>query len=375
MLKAFLLVVASLYSRIEHPNIYGTRTTTQKRMAHRSYFVTGANNGVGLEATRMLALHFSEDHCFEGDDKNDEYFNTTIYLLCRSEAKAQTAIQDIASSLEILGTNFNNVNLRFMRFDAYDDEQTICKNIELALQGQPDPLTIGGILLNAGGFGEKQSSNQRRTNETTNEACGIAKLNLIGHVYLVKHLLSCCKQDASTRIVAVGSEAAFCTPGTDFDNADFAAHLTGNVPAKDKLMGTDYAWTKGIIALYWAAYARHNPQLFVLVVSPGAIPSTKLLDQGRVSGALKAIARLSQCFGGSHTVRDGAQRCLWALLGTGPFDSSEATVSSGSFWASTKGFVKEFGNVANLPKGKFVADKVLQDKAWAAVQTIVGEES
>ncbi len=346
-------------------------------MGHRSYFVSGANNGVGLEATRMLALHFAEDHYFEGENRGDDGANATIYLLCRSEGKARSAIQDIESSLESLGTNPNHVRLRFMKFNAYDDERTIRKNVELALQDEPNPPTIGGILLNAGGFGEKHSSNQRPTKEATNEACGIAKLNLIGHVHLVKHLLSCCKQDSSTRIVAVGSEAAFCTPGTDFDNADFEAHLKGTVPSKDKMMGTDYAWTKGILALYWAAYARNNPHLFVLVVSPGAIPSTSLLDQGRVSGALKAIARLSQCFGGSHTVRDGAQRYLWALLGTGPFDLSETTitVSSGSFWASTKGFAKEFGNVATLPKGKFVENKVLQDKAWEAVQTIVGEES
>ena len=113
----------------------------------------------------------------------------------------------------------------------------------------------------------------------------------------------------------------------------------------------------------------------MLVVSPGAIPSTKLLDQGRVSGALKAIARLSQCFGGSHTVRDGAQRYLWALLGTGPFDSTETKVSSGSFWASTKGFAKGFGDVATLPRGIFVTDELLQEKAWAAVQSIVAESN
>ncbi len=332
--------------------------TNANTMGHRSYFVTGANNGCGFEATRMLALRLSK-----GNDNNDGI--VTIYLLCRSEEKANVAIQQIRQSL---GEN-SRVRLENMKFDAYDDEPTIRKNISLALQGETNPPTIAGILLNAGGFGELQSDNTN-TEESVPEACGIAKLNLIGHVFLVRNLLNLCKTDSSTRIVPVASEAAFAALGMDYEAADFVAHLSGTVAKKDKMMGADYGWTKGILALYWAAYARHHPEHIVAIVSPGAIPSTKLMNQGAVSPALRTIAKITQwqCFGGSHTVQDGAERYVTALMGIGPFG---AGFSSGEFWASTRGFAKDFGKVAELKKGKFVADAKLQDKAWAAVQTFV----
>lgn len=331
-------------------------------MSHRSYFVTGANNGCGFEATRMLALRLSEAN---DNDNNED--NVTIYLLCRSEEKANAAIQEIRKSL----VENNRVHLKFMKFDAYDDEATIRKNISHAIQGEENPPTIAGILLNAGGFGELQpADNNKNTEESVPGACGIAKLNLIGHIFLVRNILNLCKTDSSTRIVPVASEAAFATPGMDYETADFVAHLSGTVAKKDKMMGADYGWTKGILALYWAAYAKHHPEHVVATVSPGAVPSTKLMNQGAVSPALRTIAKITQwqCFGGSHTVQDGAERYVMALLGTGPFGDG---FTSGEFWASTRGFAKDFGKVAELKKGKFVADVKLQDKAWTAVQTFV----
>jgi len=334
-------------------------TESENAMVHRSYFVTGANNGCGFEATRLLALQLSEA---QNTNNNKNNGATTIFLLCRSEEKANVAIQEIQKSLD--ETNSNGVRLKFMKFDAYDDEATIRKNIGLALEGEETKPTIAGILLNAGGFGEP---NKSQTKESSLVACGIAKLNLIGHVFLVRNLLKVCHTDSSTRIIAVSSEAAFCTPGIDYESADFVAHLSGTVANKDQMMGANYAWTKGILALYWAAYARHHSEYFVATVSPGAVPSTKLLSH--VSPALRTIAKITQlsCFGGSHTAQDGAERYVMALLGTGPFQ----TATSGEFWASTRGFAQDFGRVSELKKGKFVADTKLQDKAWEAVQKFV----
>jgi NAD(P)-dependent dehydrogenase (short-subunit alcohol dehydrogenase family) len=319
-----------------------------------------------LESTRQLALHFS------GETHTNK--QTTIYLLCRSEEKAKAAIEDIQKTVrDTRGTNAENVRLEFARFDACDDPETIRKSVAFPSEKPP---TIGGILLNAGGFGDTKTPDRLPTNAGSGPtACPIAKLNLIGHVVLVRHLLKMCPTDAKTRIVAVGSEACFATPGIDYRTADFSAHLTGTVPKTDRWMGTDYAWTKGILALYWAAYARHHPQRYVLIVSPGAVPSTNLLDQTSVSPFLKGIARITQwgCFGGSHTVEAGAERCTDALLGKGVFaGTADGTPpTTGSFWASTRGFARDFGNVASLSKGRFVADIELQDKVWAAVHAFV----
>ena len=45
---------------------------------------------------------------------------------------------------------------------------------------------------------------------------------------------------------------------------------------------------------------------------------------------------------------------------------------SGSFFASRKGFIKDYGNVADHKNGKFCTDIELQEKAWDAVNQFLG---
>lgn len=352
----------------------------------RSFLVTGANSGCGLEATRQLVLHFSQQQQQYNDDNGNDNV-VKIYLLCRSEEKAREAMADIGTN-----DNDNNIHLEFLKFDAYDDVETIRKNIQLSNEDE----TICGILLNAGGFGDgnknntpknaSSSSTAKKKNNNNDRACSIAQLNIIGHAALVNHLIVMGKMDDSTRIVAAGSEASFSSPGVtnDYRAADFVAHLSGTVAAKERSMGLDYGWTKGILALYWAAFARHHPELYVLTVSPGAVSNTKLLSHGGVSPFLRGVARLSLCFGGSHNVEVGAKRYVDVLISSNVpngnnvsndddddgdnTNNNENTIpASGSFLASRKGFTKDFGNIASLQKGRFVTDMELQDKAWDAV--------
>lgn len=277
----------------------------------RLYFITGANSGCGLEAARQLSIHFSqqqENQVENNNVNNDESINdkVKIYLLCRSEEKANEAMADIGTS-----------NLEYMKFDAYDDSETIRENICLSLPPNDDnKVVIGGIILNAGGFGDgNNNNNNSNSNENINDdvvdddndrcdrrACNVAQLNIIGHAILVNHLISMYKIDdeanttTRTRIVAVGSEASFASPGItmDYKTASFVEHLSGTVAYKDRSFGIDYGWTKGILALYWSAFARRHPELYVITVSPGAVSNTKLFTQEGVSPFLRGIARLSQ---------------------------------------------------------------------------------
>mmetsp|Transcript_18937 Transcript_18937/g.38928 ORF Transcript_18937/g.38928 Transcript_18937/m.38928 type:complete len:340 (-) Transcript_18937:814-1833(-) len=334
-----------------------------------SFFVTGASSGVGLEATRQLARGLSRQQQQQQQQQpnntndNNDKVAPIIYLLCRSEEKAQAAIEDIHKSIgESSSSNSNSIQLTFLEFDAYDDAETIRSSIQLSRATK-----IGGILLNAGGFGEATTTIDKKNSSSSN----IAQLNIIGHVVLVHHLLSVGKTVKSTRIVAAGSEASFVTPGLTIDRyktADFVAHLSPSMSmSKSNRMaiGTEYAWTKGILALYWAAFARHHPELFVVTVSPGAVSDTQLLSN--VPFLLRAVARMSQwsCLGGSHTVQEGAKRYVDALLTATPAESS------GDFLASRKGFSQDFGSVGTLAKGRFVTDVELQDKAWEAIQKFI----
>jgi len=258
-----------------------------------------------------LALHFSthKQEQINDDNINDDN-KVKIYLLCRSEEKAKEAMADIN-----IGISTNNL-LEYMKFDANDDGKTIEENIRRSLPPPEDGVILGGIILNAGGFGDGNNSNNDKSNDEDNDdddddsrrchrrrdCSKVAQLNIIGHAALINHLLSMYKIDDNnntttrTRIVAVGSEASFASPGVtmDYTTANFVEHLSGTVAYMDRSFGVDYGWIKGILALYWAAFARHHPELYVVTVSPGAVSNTKLFSHGGVSPFLRGVARLSQ---------------------------------------------------------------------------------
>lgn len=165
---------------------------------HRVYLVTGANSGLGLEATRQII-------------RLDAH--AKIYLLCRSEQRAKRAMMELG----------NSKNLAFLPFDAHDPASTMIDNLSSISED-----FIDGILLNAGGFGDDANPNEK---VAAAGASSTARLNLIAHAALVKHLLSQGKIERGTRIVAAGSEGCFATPGFHFDwaKADLKAHLSGDV--------------------------------------------------------------------------------------------------------------------------------------------------
>ncbi|KAG7351887.1 hypothetical protein IV203_007935 [Nitzschia inconspicua] len=61
-----------------------------------------------------------------------------------------------------------------------------------------------------------------------------------------------------------------------------------------------------------------------------------------------------------------AKRYIDALLG-----EERPSQESGSFWASRKGYTKDYGDVSNLTICKFLKDVTLQEKAWNAVRKFV----
>lgn len=308
---------------------------------HRVYLVTGANSGLGLEATRQIIR-------LEADAK--------IYLLCRSEQRAKRAMMELGSSK----------NLAFLPFDSNDPASTMIDNLSSISEE-----FIDGILLNAGGFGDGANPNEKIA---AAGGSSTARLNLIAHAALVKHLLSQGKIKTGTRIVAAGSEGCFATPGfhLDWAKADLKAHLSGDVRSAGP--GLPYIWTKGILALYWAAFARrhntpdNNEDLYVVTVSPGSVTTTNFYQHGGATPVLKFFARLTSICMGSRSLEDGAKRFTDALLDTEDFDGN---TPSGSFLAHRAGFSKDYGDVTQMKRGVVFGDATQQDRAWEAVESFL----
>ena len=76
--------------------------------AKKIYLVTGANVGLGYEATRQLAL------------KDD---TQKVYLACRTESKALQAIEDLSKTYGI-----DSKKLQYIHFDALNSKEDIMKH-------------------------------------------------------------------------------------------------------------------------------------------------------------------------------------------------------------------------------------------------------
>ncbi len=307
------------------------------------YIVTGANSGLGLEATRQLAML----------DKT-----VCIYLACRSEERANAAIKEL-----IKNTNRHNV-FKFLQFDASSKRsaQEAARKIK--------EKHIHGLILNAGGTGPDTEGKKKESGLTS-----IAEINLLGHVVLVDELQTTGKLGKGSRIVYAGSEAArgvksMSIPPPDWGRSVdfFTDHLNGSA-YKIFDVSTAYSYIKGIAALYFAAYARRYPEIYVATVSPGA-SKTNLIQQ-QTGGFLKTLVAklmmpLGKMVGVVHGADVGAKRYVDAVT-----NATHWTYPSGAFVASAKNASGPICNQIEVPHGEVFGDKTMQDFAWEAMRKSV----
>lgn len=306
--------------------------------------VTGANAGLGFEASAQLA----------------EAGYSRITLACRTLDKAADARQRL---IERTGREVFDV----LAIDVADLESSA--RAAQTLAEKPDRVDL--LVLNAGLASQ--------TLQHTGEGIELTlAASLFGHHLLTMKLLEADKLSPQARIVISGSEGARGEmPG--FSNYDYGAirdAVGGDLDAAMDAVARGeqpvefngnrtYGNAKLWVAWWAAVVARQLPQGMVAVaVSPGSNPGTSFerhmpaIVRWVVLPLLKVIGPWFKMAG---PVADGARRYVDA----GQFDAEK----SGKFYASPPG--KLVGPLEVQQQPHFY-DRKLQDAAWRSVVRLSG---
>jgi NAD(P)-dependent dehydrogenase (short-subunit alcohol dehydrogenase family) len=309
------------------------------------YLVTGANSGLGLDSVRRLAEMSS---------------TSKVYMGCRSEEKARTAMELLK------GIGIDTTKLEYAHFDASKSLEEIAKVVDTF---QDQELT--GLILNAGGIGKDKTKQPLGPNNVLD----IHQINLIAHIQLVEVLKST-KLAKGAKIVFSGSEGARGVPMMMIRNPEmgttpnwFKEQLEGDFKAKDKFDPMNvYAKTKGFAALYFAEWARCNPEYKVWVVSPGGTSGTSVMSGEAVPFHFRVIVPvmmpMMKAMGLMHPVEDGSERYIYALTVDHPYPS-------GAFLASKRGTTGKLSDQTTLKGGKKYANQTMQKAAYKALSVYV----
>lgn len=212
-------------------------------MAISSVLVTGANVGLGYEASRQLALK-------EGV--------TRVILGCRNKDRA-------AAAMKSLEEETNKKIFEVLIIDVSNLESV--KKAATELEGP-----IDGLILNAGGVGGADPAEM-----TEYGVPFIMAVNVLGHVELVDLLLQQNKLSPNASIVYSGTEAArgvasmgMAKPELKSGSVEeFTSICDASFFGNDKTMESMYGITKLVAAFWMSSMARKQPQMRFLTMSPG----------------------------------------------------------------------------------------------------------
>jgi NAD(P)-dependent dehydrogenase (short-subunit alcohol dehydrogenase family) len=307
--------------------------------------VTGANSGLGFEASAQLA----------------EAGYGKIILACRSEEKAEGAREHL---IERCGRDVFDT----LVIDTAEPESGVEAAQELLCREEQ----IDALVLNAG-MGAKQL-------QTNSDGVDVVYAStLAGHHVLTQRLLEANMLAPGARIVIAGSEAARSDlPGMGMEVSDFKAiadeRYDGNLTealvetARGKVVGEynpnhAYANAKSMVAWWAAALARRLPEgMAVYAVSPGAAMGTSFSRNMPffMRAIMVPMMRIfGPVFGMTGSVSQGARRYIDA---TG-FDIE----SNGSFYASPP---KKMVGTLQIQDTPHLVDEELQEAGWSAIMEL-----
>lgn len=210
-----------------------------------------------------------------------------------------------------------------------------------------------------------------------NNVVDMYQINLIGHIHLIDVLQEKGYLQQGCRIVFAGSEAArgvpligIKPPRMPDDLDSYKSELVGSSTKKFDPERT-YSFVKGFANLYFAAWARLNPDMTVLSVSPGGTKGTSFASQGSVpllfQLVLPYLMFVLGLFGYFHNVDVGAKRYVDAVTGKDEYGD----FASGTFVASKSGVSGPVSDQSNLEHGSQYADVRKQELCYEAIRLVV----
>jgi retinol dehydrogenase-12 len=216
------------------------------------YIVSGANTGAGKELARLL---YSK--------------SATVYMACRSEAKADAAIADIESSApDSSGT------LSFLHLDVSD-----LATVKVAAQRFLDSETRLHVLFNNAGAMAAPTEPIPRTKQGYELNLGVNDIGTFYFTQLLTPVLlsTAASEPGAVRVIWLSSLALeLFAPkglGISLDNLDY------QIP---KPLAERYSISKAGTWALGVEYARRFPGIISIPLNPGNLTSDLYRDQGFV---------------------------------------------------------------------------------------------
>jgi len=306
---------------------------------NESILITGANNGLGKEAARQLAL--------KKETKK-------VILFCRNQARAEAAKKDLEQQT---GKKI---------FEIVIGDVSDADSVRNAVEKIKEPIDV--VILNAGGMVGKTAA--QATSSGMNQ---LAATNILGHVVLVEELI---KHDKLKKVVLfVSAEAVpgvkslgmkpvvMRTSSTD----EFAGVLDGSYFGNKFDVTQAYGYVKYAGTMWTLAMARKYPDLKFVVMSPGNTKGTGAPDS--LPPAMRFMLKyfmmpvvLPLLGDMVHNLETGVKRFVDGI--------SDERYKSGVFYASKEG--KLSGDVVD--QSTFYTDlknTTFQDNAYKAIHRFI----
>ncbi|WP_337873260.1 SDR family NAD(P)-dependent oxidoreductase [Ignavibacterium sp.] len=260
-------------------------------MKDKTIIITGANKGIGKEATKQLAK-----------------LGAKVYMACRSLDSANQAREVIVKE-----TGNHSIFVEHLDLASVESIQKFAESFKQKEKNLD-------VLINNAGLWTKT----KRLNELGAEYT--FAVNVLGHQLLTQLLLDELKNASPSRIINVASHFA---GGLDIDDINFDRRNYNETLA--------YKQTKQANRMLTREWARRleMENISVYSLTPGFVPSTELFREQNVVG--KFLLKLFALIEG-RTIEEGADTILWLA------SSDKINGSNGGFYNQRKEEKCKFNN-------------------------------